>query len=164
MIDIMPGKIYSAFAGMGNSFNGLMGSDSVTFLLFYTSPTKDELSKFSNTTSIQLRLFAKGELFFTVKLDNFPWMDSPYTPHIGDECLQSPPADGYKMRVALIDSMNGRVESILTSQLDYWFSQKVYEASEEARQRLWDKSTYHQRCSVIMNQYSSLQLASAAAI
>lgn len=164
MVDIMPGKVYSMFVGLGNSLRGLIDADKITFLLLYTNPTQKEMADFAATTSIQVRLFTKSEMFFTLKFGTFPWMDSSYTPHLGVTHLQAPPAGGYKMQIALINSMNGRIESVLTSQLPYAFSQKVYDASEEARQRPWDEVVYNQHCYRIMDQYSSSQLASASAI
>ena len=37
MVDIMPGKVYSMFVGLGNSLRGLIDADKITFLLLYTN-------------------------------------------------------------------------------------------------------------------------------
>ena len=64
MVDIMPGKVYSMFVGLGNSLRGLIDVDKITFLLLYTNPTQKEMADFAATTSIQVRLFTKSEMFF----------------------------------------------------------------------------------------------------
>ncbi len=147
--------------GKGHSENVIfeMDDSGAALLVFFNSPTEDEISQFKQGSSFEIKFVALGNIIMiTTKVGNLEWMDSPYNPHLSPGLTRfTIPMDkeGLALNLILVDTKTGLVKSLRIIGLSNDFSRKILGEMMDQKAKVFNHESYLKEVNQIFAKYQT---------
>lgn len=139
-----------------------IADDGATMLVFFQSPTADEIEQFKAGKNFEIRFVELyGIIMITAKIGNLNWMDAPYTPHLSKNLtkFQLPnEGQGLGLTLILVDAITGEIKHIRLLGLSEIFTKRLFGVVMEHNVKPFDKEVYNNSLNRIFSTYQTNQI------
>lgn len=139
-----------------------ISDDGATMLVFFQSPTKDEIEQFKSGKNFEIRFTELyGVIMITVKIGNLNWMDAPYSPHLSKNLIKFQlPSEkqGLGLTLILVDAITGEIKHIRLLGLSERFTKRLFGVAMEHKVKPFDKEEYNNSINRIFSAYQTNQI------
>lgn len=156
------GQVVDSFKNHSEEVHFDIDDDGATMLVFYQSPTAEEIEQFKSGKNFEIRFTELyGVIMIAVKIGNLNWMDAPYTPHLSQNLtkFQLPNEDqGLGMALILIDAVSGEIKQIRFLGLSEKFTKRLFGTLMDHMVKTFDEARYNNSINKIFNTYKTSQI------
>lgn len=156
------GQVVDGFKRHSEGVHFDIADDGATVLVFFQSPTLDEIEQFKSDKNFEIRFTELyGVIIITAKIGNLNWMDAPYTPHLSKNLtkFQLPnESQGLRLTLVLIDVNTGEIKHIRLLGLSQRFTKRLFGIVMEYKVKLFNKTEYSNSINRIFSIYSTNQI------
>ena len=141
------GQVIEKFINRQEGVHFDLSDDGATMIVFFNSPTEDEISQFKSDVNFEIRFNVMYDIIMiTARIGNLKWMDAPYTPHLSKNLtkFEMPSEDkGLALTLLLVDAATGEIKSIRLLGLSEKFTRRLFGAVMEEKLKDFDIVKYH---------------------
>lgn len=156
------GKVVDNFKRHSEGIQFDIADDGATMLVFFQSPTTDEIEQFKSGKNFEIRFTELyGVIMVTVKIGKLNWMDVPYTPHLSKNLtkFQFPNKEqGLELTLILIDAITGEIKHIRLLGLSERFTKRLFGVVMEHKVKPFNKEEYNNSLNRIFSAYYPNQI------
>lgn len=156
------GQIVDSFKNHAEGVQFDILDDSATILVFFQSPTPQEIAQFKSGKNFEIRFTELYDIIMiTVKIRNLNWMDAPYTPHLSHNLtkFQLPNKNqGLGLVLILVDAFTGEIKHIRLLGLSERFTKRLFGIAMEHKAKAFDKRSYSNSLNKIFSTYQTNQI------
>lgn len=156
------GQVVDGFKHHSEGVHFDIADDSATMLVFFQSPTAEEIEQFKSGKNFEIRFTELyGVIMITVKIGNLNWMDAPYTPHLSKNLMRfqlSNEGQGLGLTLILIDAVTGEIKHMRLLGLSERFTKRLFGVVMEHKVRPFNKEEYSNSLNRIFSAYQTNQI------
>lgn len=167
MIGYEVGRRYADYVRMPEGAYLSLDGSGVLLTVLFDRPTAKECSSFDARNPIQIRVLRKYNLLVLLaRFGSSPWMDSTYTPHIGNtpELPPVPDGAGYAMTIRLFDTITGELKKQRIVGLGTDISREIRRIVLELQETQFSNQSYQDQLDFLYSEYSTLDLVNEASV
>lgn len=133
------GQKYKEFVGQEDNIKFDINDSGSILRIIYNKPLDKEIQQVKQGKFELRKTVMRDIIFLTIKFEELPWMDTPYTPHLSPNLSAIPDISdnnlGLNLIIYLIDSSDGEIKAMWLIGMTHKFSKALFKNVK----RYWGK-------------------------